>query len=638
MAHPLCRFFGRRGLLFPVLLGLAVLLATHCYGQTNPTGSLTGTVLDTSNAVVAGASVQLTETTTGTNFKTESGADGHFSLGNLPPGSYTVNVSRQGFQTSTYQQVQIVVGQVYDLKVTLRVGAPSTTVTVEAGQQVLQTTQTEIGTTISGPVITHIPADSNTALWGATMMSPAIQTIGGPRQSSAEGLPGGAVNVTLDGISAQWQPGKSGDPLFTMVYTSIDDVAEVNVVTAASSSNDSGEGAVQVNLVSQRGTNQFHGGAWEYFRNDALNSNYYFNNLAGSPRPKIRYNQYGFKIGGPILKNKLFVFGDMDWIKRPAASIQTRTILNPQAAIGQYTYSVTSLPASTPAWVTCSSGAMTCTADVMQMASNFGGISQIDSVIGQGITASQQALTAPGDHSLGALGLNQAQFTFNTPGTYSQQMPDFRLDWNITQNHSFEFDYHLTRFILSTDILNGQGITYPVAPFDTNQGGYAANRTIWAWAWRWNVSPTKSNELRFGFQASPESFAGNINPAVYPVMATNLGSIHVQPVFPSQGFMTNPWLTTSPNTDNPGVGQLSDNFVWAKGNHNMAYGFTLTRVLYHDSNSAPAYAQVTLGLDPNDPMNANFNGTNLPGADATDIADAAQFYGLLAGDVTNYSG
>jgi hypothetical protein len=433
MAHTPCPLFALRGRLLLVLLGvvLAFSAATRSYAQTNPTGTLIGTVLDPSNAVIVGASVQLTETATGTKFQTTSGADGHFSLGNLPPGTYSVVVARTGFETGAYEKVQIVVGQVYDLKAVLQVGAPSTTVTVEAGEQVLQTTQTEIGSTISGPVITEIPADSNTALWGATMMNPAIQTIGGPRQSSAEGLPGGAVNVTFDGIAAQWQPGKSGDPLFTMIYTTIDDVSEVNVSEAASSANNSGEGAVQVNLVSQRGTNQFHGGAWEYFRNDALNSNYYFNNLAGSARPKIRYNQYGFKVGGPILRDKLFFFADVDWITRPAASVQTRTILNAQAATGQYTYAVGSIPAAPPAWVTCNAGALTCTADLMKMAGNFGGASAIDSVIGQGITASQQALTAAGVHSLGPLGLFQQQFTFNTPGTYSQQMPDFRLDWNI---------------------------------------------------------------------------------------------------------------------------------------------------------------------------------------------------------------
>jgi carboxypeptidase family protein len=634
-----------------LVAGLVALVVVIFFGvatraQSNPTGTLTGTVLDTSNAVIPGAAVQVVEATTANAYHTTSGPDGHFLVGNLPPGMYTVTVTATGFQTGVYQSVSIVVGKIYDLKVTLKVGETSTTVTVEAGEQVLETTQTAIGTTIAGPVITHLPSDSNTALWGATMMSPAIQTIGGPRQSSAEGLPGGAVNVTLDGIAAQWQPGKSGDPLFTMVYTAIDDISEVNVSTAAASSNDSGEGAVQVNMVSQRGTNAWHGGAWEYFRNDWLNSNYYFNNLAGSPRQKMRYNQYGVKLGGPIWKDKVFFFADMDWLARPQSSSQTRTLLTTQAAQGQYTYAVASVPASLPAWVTCNAGALTCTADLMQMAANFGATSTVDSVVGSAIASAEQSTSAPSVHSLGPVSLFQQAITFNTPGSYGQKMPDFRLDWNITRNHSFEADYHLTKFSLGTDILNGRGVTYPVAPFSTNQGGYVADRQIFAWAWRWNLNPAQSNEVRFGFQASPEAFASNINPGVYPVMTTNLGSSRIQPGFPNSTtngtpiqLMDDPWLTfTSPTQDNPGVAQLMDNFVWSKGNHSMAYGFTLTRSIYHDRNFSPSFAQLSLGMSSSDPMNANFNSSNLPGASVTDQGTAAQLYGLLAGRVTSYNG
>ena len=616
-----------------------ILIGTRvAYAQTNPTGTLTGTVADTSNAVIPNAAVDVVETTTGTKFHTTSGSDGHFVVGNLPPGTYTVTVAAQGFKTGAYKSVQILVGQIYDLKVVLSVGEVTSTVTVEAGAQVLQTTQTAIGTTISGPIITHMPSDSNTALYGATMLSPAIQTIGGPRQSSAEGLPGGAVNITFDGIGAQWQPGKSGDPLFTMIYTSIDDVSEVNIATAAASANDSGEGAVQINMVSQRGTNQWHGGAWEYFRNDWLNSNYYFNNLAGSPRQKMRYNQYGLKLGGPIWKNKIFFFADMDWLDRPQSSAQSRNLLNSSAAQGNYTYAVSSIPSSLPAWVTCNSGNSTCTANLLQMGGNFGGPSQIDKVVGPAISAAESSVTGPGVHSLPAPSLNQQAITFNSAGTYAQKMPDLRFDWNITPNHSLEADYHLTKFVLGTDILNGRGISYPVAPFNTNQGGYVADRQIFAWAWRWNLSPMQSNELRFGFQISPEAFASNINPGVYPTMTTNLGSVRIQPNFGSN-LMDDPWLVgTSPTQDNPGVGQLSDNFVWAKGNHNMAFGFTLTRDVYHDRNFAAQYAQVYLGLDPNDPMSANFNSTNLPGAATSDQSAAAQLYGVLVGDLANGGG
>ncbi len=131
----------------------------------------------------------------------------------MPPGKYNITVRLAGFQTGAYQAVQIVLGQTYDLKAILQPGQVTSTVTVEAGQQVLETTQSSVGLTISGPTITNVPTPSNSALYGLALMSPDIQTIGGPRQSSADGLPGGAVNITYDGISAQWQTGKSGDPL-----------------------------------------------------------------------------------------------------------------------------------------------------------------------------------------------------------------------------------------------------------------------------------------------------------------------------------------------------------------------------------------------------------------------------------------
>jgi hypothetical protein len=251
------------------------------FAQTNPTGNFSCSVTDPSNAAVPHASVQLTEATNGTTFKTVSGSDGHCFIANVPPGTYTATITAAGFQIGSFKSVQIAVGQTYDLRAPLQVGEVSSTVTVDAGQQLLETTDSSVSTSVSGPIITHLPSASNSALWGVGMMSPDIQTIGGPRQSSADGLPGGVVNITYDGISAQWQPGKSGDPLFTMVYTNADAVAEFSMSSAAASASETGEGAIQIKMVSPRGSNQFHGGVWEYFRNDDLNSNYYFNNLAG---------------------------------------------------------------------------------------------------------------------------------------------------------------------------------------------------------------------------------------------------------------------------------------------------------------------------------------------------------------------
>ena len=638
MAH---KKIVRGALIVTALISLHPLL----WAQINPTGTLTGTVTDSTGAAMGDATIQIAETSTSTSYQTRSGPDGHFYVGNLPPGTYNVTATMKGFQTAVYSAVHIVVGVTYDLKVEMKVGAVEQTVTVEAGQQVLETVQTSIGSTISGAAITNIPSVATTPLWSATLLSPDIQTIGGPRQSSASGLPGGAVNVTYDGIAAQWQPGKSGDPLFTMTYPNIDNIAEVNISSAAGNASQTGEGAVQINLVSNRGTNSFHGGVYEYFRNDALNANYYFNNLAGQPRQKVRYNLWGGKFGGPIFKDKLFVFGDFTYWGRPSSLTRTRTLLSQAAAQGLFAYvpvdstGKPTLPASTPAWVTCNGNAAApqCTANLMQMAGNFGGTSQVDAFIGKTLTTVQSAVSAPGVKATTPRSLYQQAITFNNSGKYYLEMPDLRLDWNITHVHSLEFDYHLTRFILNPDILNAGDYTFPVDPFNKNEAGYNSDRATWAWAWRWNIGSNKSNELRMGFQSSPEWFPPSLNASVYPLGETNLGNVRFQPLLPG-GLMTNPWLINQPFRDNPALNQLSDNFAWTKGRHNTAFGLTATRTIISSSNSAPAYAQVSLGLDPADPMAAQFTPTNLPNISSADQAVAGQLYGLLAGRITGYSG
>ncbi len=548
-----------------------------------------------------------------------------------------MTVTVPGFKAATYSSVQVVVGQTYMLKAVMQPGDVTSSVTVEAGAQVLETTESSVGLTVTGPAITHVPTASNSALYGLALMSPDLQTIGGPRQSSADGLPGGAVNITFDGIPAQWQSGKSGDPVFAQVYPNIDDVSEFTIVSAANSANDTGEGAVQLKFVSQRGTNQYHGGGWEYFRNDYLNANYYFNNLAGLPRQKMRYDQVGGKIGGPILKNKLFFFVDLSVWVRPQGVSRTRTILTPAASSGMYTYAPTTMPSgSLPSWVTCNNGAGTCTANLLQMAQASGGNGQIDKIVGQSLAAMQQAVTAPGVHLLAPPSYYQQQLTFNNSGAYTQHMPDVRLDWNPKPNHSFEADYHLTRLELNPDVLNSDDYTYPVAPFSSNQAGYYADRQIWAWAWRWNLSPNKSNELRFGFQTSPESFVPDLNSSVYPVITTNLGSLPIQPSFPS--LVSNPYLIASPSRDNYAVAQLSDNLVWSHGNHNMALGFSLSRQRSGTANYSPSYGRVTLGMAATDPATAYFTGTNLPGMSATDVTTAESLYAFLTGRISAYSG
>src|SRR5258708_31457709 len=166
-------------------------------------------------------------------------------------------------------------------------------------------------------------------------LAPGAASTGRARQTSFDGLPKGAINITYDGINAQDNLLKSNDGFFNISRPSIDAVEEFSIFTAANSAQDASQGAVQIKMETKRGGNSFHGGVWEYLRNDWLNSNYYFNNVAGLPRQTQRLNQFGGQVSGPVViphvfndRDKLFFFVDMDNYTRPQSRSFTREILS----------------------------------------------------------------------------------------------------------------------------------------------------------------------------------------------------------------------------------------------------------------------------------------------------------------------
>src|SRR5438093_11527310 len=135
-------------------------------------------------------------------------------------------------------------------------------------------------------------------------MLPGVSTPNGNRQATINGLPRGTLNVTLDGVNVQDNTNRSTDGLFAIVSPRLDAVEEVTVTTAAQSAADAGQGAVQVKFVTRMGTNDLDGSGYYYYRNDALNANTWFNVRDGVDKPALAQYQEGFRVGGPIVKNK----------------------------------------------------------------------------------------------------------------------------------------------------------------------------------------------------------------------------------------------------------------------------------------------------------------------------------------------
>ncbi|HET9401016.1 MAG TPA: carboxypeptidase-like regulatory domain-containing protein [Candidatus Acidoferrales bacterium] len=621
------------------LLAICAAFTWSTHAQINPTGTLTGTILDPQGAAVVGATVKVTDTGTNNTITTQTGADGNFSVPNLSSGNYDVSVSAPNFKVGVFKDIKIVTGQTYTLTGKLELGEVSTSVVVEAGgEQVVETQDTSISSTVTGRTITQLPFTSRDTL-DLAVLDPNTESDGRPRNSTVAGLPKGALNITFDGINVQDNDLKSGDGFYTYIRPRVDDVEEFSMTTAANSPDKSGEGAVQIGFVSKRGTNDWHGGLWEYARNDDFNANYYFNNLAGTPRNVQRLNEFGGKIGGPVWKNHIYFFFDMDNYIFPQSLGQQPTILTPQAASGTFTYAPSGGGCGGSAFVT-TNAAGNCQANLLAMAAANGNASTIDPMVKNILTALESVPTQPGVSVLAASpSLFTEQVSFLDKGSNRRHFPDARVDWDVTSTQHLELDAHYSTWFGTPDFLNGAQATFPVAPFSTNQGGQNGWRYLYVAAWRSTIGTNKTNEIRAGVEGGPTGFFIGENLSIYPTVKTNLGSIPVTPsLFGGIGGASEPFLTFAPQARNFTTGQANDTFTWTKGTHNMAYGVSTTYIHANGFNSSSQTASLSFGLDTSAPQAGMFTNANLPNISQSDLANAEQLYGTLTGLITSYTG
>lgn len=639
-----------------LLLAVAFLVGTsNVAAQGTTTGTLTGTVIDPSSSFIVGATIKVVDASTGATREVQSGADGHFVIPQLSPGVYVVTVTMQGFKTGVFRNLKIVVGGTYDLTAKLELGEMATTVLVESGQEITETVNPSVATTITSIHIKNMPLPSRNVLELAVLM-PGAATTGRSRQTSFMGLPKGAINITLDGINIQDNLLKSNDGFFTIVQARLDAIEEFTITTAGQGSDKSGEGAVQIALETKRGTNAYHGGVWYYHRNDYLNSNYWFSNQAGLPRQVQRFHDYGYSIGGPILKEKLFFFTDFDFVQQPQSRAFTRTVLSPDAIAGRFTYGVSgstvpTVPA-TNTWTTCATGSprnnrgVACTVDIAA----FAAAQTIGFTADPFISALLASVNAArSNSSIRALPVFTGwldQITFNQAGASKRKFPDFRFDGNVTKSHAVGAVYHYAHFTSTPDFLNNLNPFLPVGSFANLKGSQISNRNEFVGTWRWTIGANKSSEFRIGVQSAPVSFFPDEDSALYPLATTNQGMINVRPSFPGGLFPTiaaanfQPILGYNQQGRNTPAGNAVENFSWVKGKHSWTFGGSWTEIRFNQFLAGGRKVQTaSLGLSsPADPASTPFATGNFPGISSTNLTALQALYGVLSGRVTGYSG
>jgi Carboxypeptidase regulatory-like domain/TonB dependent receptor len=635
-------------------------ISPYIYGQGGSTSSLTGSVVDPAGAVIPGAQITIKNNATSAEFRAISAGNGTFAIPALDAGVYTVTVTAAGFKQAIVTDVKLDAGVPGTVRVSLDVGNTTESVVVQGGGEIVQTQSANIATTLNVNQISHLPLVSRNPLNFITLM-PGVNTAGQNRDSTINGLPQSAIDITLDGINIQDNFNKTGDGFFTRVPPSIDSVQEVTVSTATPDAMGGAMGAVQIKFVTRQGSNDPHGTLYWYHRNPALNSAYWFANRdtapvhddtglpcngtlavydrekCHAPRARVLFNQFGGNFGGPITipklfkgRDKAFFFVNYEEFRQPSQVTRTRTILNPDAQRGIFRW-----PGGPAGGVDLLALAADKQTDVNIMCSAC--TSTIDPLIGK-LLSDIRTATANGGGITDFGDPNLLRFTYNPSGFSTTKRPTVRLDFNLTEKHHLETTWTYQTGRGGPDFLNNVEPKFPGFP---NQGSQPADRYTGSLALRSTLTPTLVNEVRTGLSGGPSRFNPGVSAEDFTGPIANQGGLNlggatgnnstgIANAFGIDGATS----VTAPSRRNPLLRDISDTLTWTKGTHTLTFGgkFTDVTLTFNQQTLVPTVNFGVHNLDPADDI--LFNDTNFPGASGTVLNNARGLYAVLTGRVT----
>jgi hypothetical protein len=307
--------------LLNVCFSLIFVLFAHTWvhAQTASTGAIRGNVVDATGASMSGVNVEAVSTTTGIERKGVTEAGGTYTLGLLPPGSYTLRFSFPGFETAAPPPVDVSVTETITVNITMVVGAQQQTVEISAASPIIQAESATLGTTVGGQIIQEVPLTERNYTQ-VLSMSPGVAADVNNAASLGKGTQDFYVNGTgnisnnfyMDGSDINnYGSGRAGDFVQQagIPIPNPDTIQEFKIQTTLYDAGYGRDAGANVEVVTKSGSNQFHGSVFEFFRNTVLDANDTFLKRAGQPRPVMQQNQFGGVFGGPIRRNKLFFFG-----------------------------------------------------------------------------------------------------------------------------------------------------------------------------------------------------------------------------------------------------------------------------------------------------------------------------------------
>jgi hypothetical protein len=443
------------------------------------TTTLSGVIADASGGLIPGADVTVKNNSTSAEFRAVSDSKGEFVVAGLVPGRYTLTVALKGFKTFVSPDVEIVAATPASVRVVLAVGAIEETVVVTGATEIVQTQSPTVQTTLATTQLQQLPLSTHTALdYIISLAGVNTAATGNTRGSTINNLPNRAMNITMDGINVQ-DNRSSGEGFFMYIRPMMDSVEEITVSTSTSGAESTGSGAAQIRMTTRSGSNRFTGSVYNSWRNQAgtndedtlkrekkgfwlwgLNTPNWFNKR---DRPKtaagdyyiddIRLQTPGFRVGGPIIKDKLFYFGNVEWFMWPNSASRIRYFLKPDAAQGIFRYRDNS--------------GVTQTLNLLTLAASKGQTSTVDPTLAKLFSDIRKAAATEGGIDSTAE-LNVEKYSYSPTGSQFRYFPTARIDYNVTPAHQLSGVFRWNHFGGQPDVLNGNESSFPGFP---NRGG-----------------------------------------------------------------------------------------------------------------------------------------------------------------------
>ncbi len=292
-----------------------------------------GTITDPSGAVIGNATVTLTNEGTNASLSTTVGSDGGYKFTPVRIGSYKVTATATGFQTTSSATSRSTWAASVVVNFVLKPGQVTETVEVTTTTPVLETQEASVGQVVNSRNVNNLPLNGRNftflAQLAAGVNTPQADTRGNAASGAfaANGSRPAQNNYLLDGIDNNSDTVDFLNGTNFVVLPPVDAIAEFKVQTTDFSAEYGRSGAAVLNATIKSGTNSFHGAGWEFFRNDKLDAADYFERVGNTTKKgELRLNQFGVAIGGPVIKNKIFFFGDYEGLRRRQGSPHTGSV------------------------------------------------------------------------------------------------------------------------------------------------------------------------------------------------------------------------------------------------------------------------------------------------------------------------